>query len=77
MPKKITVVAYQPYETGNSTNGFFIMPGQKKKVEYAVGTKVYLANKQQVNVVMSGKRIDNDKPFIIVKREDNETTIVL
>ena len=72
LPKKITVIAYQPNETGNSTNGFFIMPGQKKKVEYTAGTRVYLANKKQVNVVMGGNRIDNDKPFIIVKKEDNE-----
>ena len=56
LPKKITVIAYQPNETGNSTNGFFIMPGQKKKVEYTAGTKVYLANRKQVNVVMGGRQ---------------------
>ncbi len=77
LPKKITLIAYQPNETGNSTNGFFIMPGQKKRVEYVEGTKVYLTNREQVDIVMSGKRIDNDKPFINVKKEDNETTVVL
>ena len=49
------------------------MPGQKKKVEYTADTRVYLANRKQVNVVMGGNRIDNDKPFIIVKKVDNES----
>ena len=31
LPKKITVIAYQPNETGNSTNGFFYYARAKKE----------------------------------------------
>jgi hypothetical protein len=31
---------------------------------------LYLANSEQVDVVMSGKRIDGGKPFMIVKKDD-------
>jgi hypothetical protein len=39
-------------------------------VSYRVGTKLYLANSKQVGVVMSGKRIDADKPFWVVSAKD-------
>jgi hypothetical protein len=70
LPKKITLVSYSPGETGNGTYGFVMMPKGNKRVYYAVGTKLYLADGKQVDVVMSGKRIDASKPFMIVKAED-------
>ncbi len=77
LPKKVTVIAYQPGETGNSTNGFFLMPGSKKKLQFKEGTKVYIASSQQVDTVMSGKRIDTGTPFLTVKMEDNNKTFKL
>ncbi|TAE31072.1 MAG: hypothetical protein EAZ91_08835 [Cytophagales bacterium] len=70
LPKKITLVSYTPGETGNGTYGFVMLPKSSKRVYYAVGTKLYAANSDQVDVVMSGKRIDAGKPFMIVKAED-------
>ena len=77
LPKNFTVITYTPGETGNGTNGYWLVPGFKKIVTYKVGTKVYLANQPQVNTVMSGKRIDNDTPFMIVKESDNDKVIYL
>ncbi len=76
-PKKFTLVSYTPNETGNGTNGYFIFPGFKKIVTYKVGTKIYLASDEQVGVVMSGKRIDADKPFLVVAETDQNKTYSL
>jgi len=70
LPKKVTLIGYSPVVTGNSTNGFILFPGIKKAVSYSVGTKLYLANSKQVGVVMSGNRIDSDKPFLVVSAND-------
>ncbi|AQG79160.1 hypothetical protein [Spirosoma montaniterrae] len=70
LPKKITLVSYSPGEKGNGTYGFVMLPKGSKKVYYTVGTKLYLANSEQVDVVMSGKRLDAGKPFLIVKADD-------
>jgi len=77
LPKKYSFISYSPGETGNGTYAYWLFPGFKKTITYKVGTKVYLANQPQVNVVMSGKRIDNDIPFMIVKESDNDKVISL
>ena len=69
-PQKITLISYAPGESGNGTNGYILIPGIKKKLVFPVGTKLYLANSQQIGVVMSGKRIDADNPFWVVKTTD-------
>lgn len=70
LPKKITLISYSPGVPGNGTNGYILFPSIKKSVAYEVGTKLYLANSKQVGVVMSGKRIDADKPFWVVSAND-------
>ncbi|WP_375446485.1 hypothetical protein [uncultured Fibrella sp.] len=70
LPRKITLVSYAPGETGNGTTGFMLATKGNKSVLFPVGTKLYIANSDQVDVVMSGKRIDAGKPFMVVKKED-------
>ena len=71
MPKKVALISYEPGEPGNSTNIFTLAPlAGSRAFKFPVGTKLYLANNEQVGVVMSGKRIDSDKPFLIVKAGD-------
>ena len=70
LPKKVTIITYQPGNDGNETLQVTMMPKAKKKLTYREGTKVYLADSRQVGVVMSGKRIDDDKPFLVIKKED-------
>lgn len=70
LPKKVTLISYEPGETGNSTRIFVMNPKGTTSVRFLVGTKLYMASNEQVDVVMSGKRIDNDKPFLTVKAED-------
>ena len=74
LPKKVTLISYSPGTTGNSTYGYILFPGIKKSVTYTVGTKLYLASSKQVGVVMSGNRIDNDKPFLVVSISDANKT---
>ena len=77
LPKKFSMISYAPGETGNSTYAYWLLPGFTKTITYSVGTKVYVSTQKQVGIVMSGKRIDNDTPFLIVKESDNEKVISL
>ncbi len=71
LPSKVTVISYQPNETGNGTNSFVMIPYGTKKFHFPVGTKIYLADTEQVNTVMGGNKISNQPPFLTVKKEDN------
>ncbi len=71
LPAKVTVVSYRPNETGNGTNSFLMIPFGTKKFRFPAGTKIYLADSNQVNTVMSGNKISDQIPFLIVKKEDN------
>ncbi|MVM40857.1 hypothetical protein GO730_29450 [Spirosoma sp. HMF3257] len=75
LPRKVMLISYRPDEPGNGTQGFLLLPGGLSRQSFPVGTKVYFANNDQVDVVMSGKRIDTEKPFLIIKKEDAEKTI--
>lgn len=70
LPRKITLISYEPGETGNSTNGFMLGSKGNRTFTFPIGTKLYIADSEQVDVVMSGKRIDSSKPFLTVKAED-------
>ena len=71
LPKKCTVISYSPGENGNGTQVLWVLPNATKKLSFKECTKLYLANKTQVNTVMSGKIIDKSQPFLTVKKEDN------
>ncbi|MEZ0484499.1 hypothetical protein [Fibrella aquatica] len=77
IPRKVTLISYEPGATGNGTTGFMIGPKGNKRFSFPAGTKLYIANSDQVDVVMSGKRIDAGKPFMVVKREDSGKVIDL
>ncbi len=70
LPQKVTLISYEPGDVGNGTTGCMLAPKGTKAFRFPVGTKLYLANSEQVDVVMSGKRIDAGKPFLTVKAED-------
>ncbi len=70
LPASITLVSYTPGENGNSTKGLMLFSLCTKTIKFKPGTKIYLANKDQVNTVMSGARIDDQPPFLVVKKED-------
>jgi hypothetical protein len=74
IPRKVAIISYEPGETGNSTQIQVLAPKMSYRLSYPVGTKVYLADNEQVNTVMSGKRIDSDKPFLVVKEGDKGRT---
>jgi hypothetical protein len=70
LPKKVSLISYAPGETGNGTQIFMMAPKGNRKFTFPLGTRLYLANSDQVNIVMSGKRIDNGKPFLTVQPSD-------
>lgn len=70
LPAKITIISYQPDEKGNGTAGYFFGPYGSKTYRFPEGTKIYLANNDQVNTVMSGAKISDQPPFLIVKQAD-------
>lgn len=75
LPHKIMLITYRPDETGNGTQGIMLMPQGSTTQKLPVGTKVYFADDKQVDIVMSGQRIDGSKPFLVVRKEDGGKTI--
>jgi hypothetical protein len=68
-PKNITLISYMPGDSGNGTQGVWMWPGSTKEFNFKEGTKLYFANRKQVSTVMSGSRIDTEKPFLVVAKE--------
>ena len=77
LPKKFSIITYAPSETGNNAVSNYFIPGIAQSFTLEEGTKVYLASRKQVSTVMSGQRIDNEKPFLVVKKSDNGKTFAL
>lgn len=70
LPRKYTVITYQPSDNGsNGTNGFVLMPTFSKEFEVEVGTRFYIADSDQINTVMGGGKLSST-PFLTVKAED-------
>lgn len=74
LPAKITVISYRPDEKGNGTTAFVTIPYGTRTYKFPVGTKIYLASQEQVNTVMSGAKISDQPPFLLVKKEDRNKT---
>lgn len=77
LPRKYTFVTYWTKDrNNNATEGVVLAPYATKTITDVVGTELFLANDKQVDIVMSGNKID-DKPFWVFKSEDNGKTINL
>jgi hypothetical protein len=76
LPRKYTFVTYKSNENSNSTEGKLLMPYASHIITMPEGSKLYLANNQQIDTVMSGKKL-YDKPFWVFKSGDNRKTIEL
>jgi len=68
LPKKLTLIFYTLGDVSNATQVFWMWPRGTKSLEFKEGTKVYLVHQKQVDTVMTGKRIDSEKPFLVVDR---------
>jgi Putative auto-transporter adhesin, head GIN domain len=70
LPRKFMVISYEPSGNGgNGTNGVVIMPTFSKSFEFEVGTRIFIADSEQVDTVMGGKKLTGT-PFLTVKAED-------
>ncbi|RDC65613.1 hypothetical protein [Adhaeribacter pallidiroseus] len=77
LPKKFNLISYAPSEAGNTAVSQYFMPGKEQAFTFEEGTKLYLASNEQVATVMSGQRIDKEKPFLVVKKSDAGKTFSL
>ncbi|MDZ7898953.1 MAG: hypothetical protein U5N85_13145 [Arcicella sp.] len=76
LPHKYTFITYAPNTKGNGTFGDVLIPNGTKEFKVLVGTKIYLANRKEVNIVMSGNQLAGE-PFYVVKLEDDGKVINL
>lgn len=74
LPRMVTMISYRPDENGNGTTGFTIVPSTSRTYEFPVGTRIFLAKRKQVELVMSGQSIKENEPFLVVKAEDSGKT---
>jgi hypothetical protein len=77
LPAKVTLISYRPDVKGNGTAGFVLMSLCSKNLSFPAGTKLYLANSEQVNTVMGGNSIESQVPFLEVKQEDAGKVFVI
>jgi hypothetical protein len=76
LPHKYTFITYAPNSKDNGTVGDVFIPNGKKEFKVLVGTKIYLADRKEVKVVMAGNQLSGE-PFYIVKLEDDGKVINL
>lgn len=74
--RKYTFITYSPGATENGTYGDFLRPGGTKEFTVAVGTRFYLADSQEKDLVMSGQKLSGT-PFYTATSADNGKTIHL
>jgi len=77
LPKRITFIIYQPQQEGNNTIVKWFLPFQRVKFNLPVESKIYVATDSQVDVVMQGRRIDSDQPFMRVDEKISNATLPL
>ena len=76
LPYKYTFITYAPNSKSNGTFGDVLIPNGTKEFKVLVGTKIYLAGRNEVKVVMGGNQLTG-QPFYIAKSEDDGKIINL
>ena len=76
LPHKYTFITYAPNSKENGTVGDIFIPNATKEFKVLVGTKIYLANRKEVKIVMGGNQLAGE-PFYVVKLEDDGRVINL
>ncbi len=76
LPHKYTFITYAPNSKENGTVGDVFIPNGTKEFKVLVGTKIYLADRKEVKIVMGGNQLAGE-PFYIVKLEDDGKIINL
>jgi len=74
MFSRVAIITYRPDESGNGTRIVQLAPYGSARLELPAGTRVYIADDRQVDTVMSGRRIDRETPFLIVRSTDSGRT---
>ncbi len=65
--RRVSLVSYQPGETGNGTAIFTLAPYASTRRRFPAGTRIYFADGKQVDQVMSGASISAQEPFLVVQ----------
>jgi hypothetical protein len=72
--RKVALISYVPGATENGTAVVTLAPYASTRRSFPAGTRVYFADGNQVNQVMSGKSINGEKPFLVVQPKNNGET---
>ena len=73
LPRKVVFITYDPADGG--TRGVMMMPGGTQEFTVTDGTKFYLADSEQVDVVMGGGKLTSTPPFVTIAKDDSGKTI--
>ncbi len=76
LPHKYTFITYAPNSKNNGTTGDIVIPFGTKEFKVRVGTRIYLAERKEVKIVMAGTSLTGE-PFYIAKLEDDGKIINL
>ena len=76
LPRHYNFVTYAPDQDGNGKVGQMLGPNSTVAFTVLAGTKFYLADAKQIDIVMNGKKL-TDKPFYTAMTEDDGKTIDL
>ena len=76
LPHNYTFITYAPNSKGNGTVGDMFVPFGTKEFKVTIGTKIYLADRKEVRVVMGGNKLTGE-PFYVAKLEDDGKVINL
>lgn len=70
LPHRYALIGYEPGNSANWTEIFWLMPGASRHYRLPLGSTVYRANNRQVGTVMGGGSLRNEPPFITLKAAD-------
>jgi hypothetical protein len=75
-PHKYTFITYAPNSKNNGTTGDIVIPFGTKEFKVKVGTRIYLAERKEVKIVMAGTPLTGE-PFYVARLEDDGKIINL
>jgi hypothetical protein len=71
--KRITLISYKSDEAANGAYIFTLAPYTASRRRFPAGTRLYIADQKQADLVMSGGHLEN-APFLLVRQEHQGQT---
>ena len=68
--RSVTIISYPPQSSEGRVESRTLIPWQKMEVNFPVGTKIYIATQDQIQLFKEGKDIRNFPPSLTVRPDD-------